>query len=111
MTGQEPRDDEREALARRLEREFGSFLAQWPADPDRFFGQAADGLIRDGYRKNREPEYEYGLRADDGDEEPWSDVSADPDFLTDGWVPDGSHFVRRVKAGPWVPVGEGEQAE
>ena len=42
-------EQDREALARQLEREFGSFLARWPADPDRFFGQAADGLIRAGW--------------------------------------------------------------
>lgn len=52
-------------------------------------------------------EYEYAFRAD-GDDEPWSDYSDDPDFLTDGSIPYDSHIVRRVKAGPWERVFEDE---
>jgi hypothetical protein len=46
---------ERDALAQKLEREFGSFLAHWPSDPDRFFGGSADSLLawmrENGYEK------------------------------------------------------------
>lgn len=53
VNAEPPTDDEREALATRLEREFGSFLAHWPADPARFFRQAADGVMSDPIWRNR----------------------------------------------------------
>lgn len=57
-----------------------------------------------------EPEWEYGIRAD-GDDEPYTDHSDDPDWLCDQITPEpGDAIVRRRKAGPWVPVKqEGEQ--
>lgn len=55
----------------------------------------------------REAEWEYGIRAD-GDDEPWSDISDDLDWLvsetTSGPGFEHSEVVRRRKAGPWLPV-------
>lgn len=51
-----------------------------------------------------EPEWEYGIRAQ-GDDEPYTDHSDDPDWLCDQVTPEpGDAIVRRRKAGPWVPV-------
>lgn len=51
-----------------------------------------------------EPEWEYGIRAE-GDDEPYTDHSDDPDWLCDQITPEpGDAIVRRRKAGPWVPV-------
>lgn len=58
-----------------------------------------------------EPEWEYGIRAE-GDDEPYTDHSDDPDWLCDQITPEpGDAIVRRRKAGPWVPVKqEGDTA-
>lgn len=110
MTDQEARD-EREALRSRLEREFGPFLAHWPSDPDRFFGQAADAILADGYRKHPEPEWEYGrvahpalvvdgIRRGEVYAEALSDTPGNVDYQRrNGWA-----IVRRTKAGPWEPA-------
>lgn len=77
--------------------------------------QSLDDLALDEFdvpaRKHPEPEWEYGIKAE-GDDEPWSDLSDDLDHLVDGatsFLQPGDALVRRTKAGPWVPVGEGER--
>ena len=79
-----------------------------PALFDRWLA-AHDAEVRAGVVAE-EPEWEYGIRAD-GDDEPYTDHSDDPDWLCDQITPEpGDAIVRRRKAGPWVPVKqEGEQ--
>lgn len=51
-----------------------------------------------------EPEWEYGIRAE-GDDDPYTDHSDDPDWLCDQTTPEpGDAIVRRRKASPWAPI-------
>ncbi len=62
-------------------------------------------LIVEHERVTSETGWEYGLRAD-GDEDPYSDVADDLDYLLENWfagLPD-EHVARRRKAGPWEPI-------
>lgn len=53
---------------------------------------------------SEEPEWEYGIRAE-GDEEPYTDHSDDPDWLCDQITPEpGDAIVRRRKARPWEVI-------
>ncbi|MCK8477214.1 hypothetical protein [Microbacterium aurugineum] len=53
---------------------------------------------------SEEPEWEYGIRAE-GDDEPYTDHSDDPDWLCDQATPEpGDAIVRRRKSGSWLPV-------
>lgn len=48
--------------------------------------------------------WEYGIRAG-GDDEPYSDISEDLDYLLDGALATSDEqAVRRIKAGPWEPL-------
>ena len=72
------------------------------AEFDRWLA-AHDAEVRAGVVAE-EPEWEYGIRAD-GDDEPYTDYSDDPDWLCDQITPEpGDAIIRRRKAGPWVPV-------
>lgn len=56
-------------------------------------------------------EWEYGLRMS-GDEEPYSDISEDLDWLLDGGLATvDEQVVRRRKAGPWekLPTTTGQE--
>jgi len=56
-------------------------------------------------------EWEYGLRMA-GDEEPYSDISEDLDWLLDGGLATvDEQVVRRRKAGPWekLPTTTGQE--
>jgi len=110
MTGQEARDDEREALAEVLARAYS-------ASPYRDAHlRGADAILAAGYRKHPEPEWEYAVHHVSADGWPTFRIHADEqsakaDFSTCGM---NCALVRRtpgarVDPGPWVPVGEGEQ--
>lgn len=67
-------------------------------------GAARAGVVAE------EPEWEYGIRAE-GDDEPYTDHSDDPDWLCDQITPEhGDAIVRRRKAGPWVSVQQEEES-
>lgn len=131
-TGQEARQDGREALARVLGEELGW---DWEAVPEeRIPGSAeilldlADAILAAGYRKQPEPDWEYGASVhlvDDGvDIEmhtlPWDDRDQAAQVVADGNADQGPEeplviqyvLVKRtaaIRAGEWVPVEEGEQ--
>lgn len=94
-----PADDVRIATIRAFSE------AAYGTDP---IATRADRFLRDfevhprGTVTDAEAQWEYGIRAS-GDDEPYSDVSEDVDWLIDHFtvgVPD-EQIVRRRKAGPW----------
>lgn len=103
----EPTEDELHALGDVIEH----IQTMWEADRDQYIEPLAEftarGIFAAGYRLDvvaEEPEWEYGIRAE-GDDEPYTDHSDDPDWLCDQITPEpGDAIVRRRKAGPWVSV-------
>lgn len=61
-----------------------------------------------------ETSWEYGVKAD-GDDEPWSDLSDDLDWLlSDGageFISASDHVVRRYKATAWEPMPHSTEPE
>lgn len=125
MSGQEAREDEREALEEWsfdhrpiLSMSDGSIASCTCMDRVFLDGEdwdqhISDSLIAAGYRRHPEPEWEYGVR-DVGSRDVFTDVYESVEDMIDDFdgavaVQSGEEMVKRTKAGPWVPVGEGEQ--
>lgn len=81
--------------------------AEWEAEAERHNVQLLrEAVKREALAEQGETEWEYGLMAD-GDDEPWSDYSADLDWLISeagSSISSTDRAVRRRKAGPWEPV-------
>lgn len=126
MTGQEARDDEREARdgVLRIVHHTNDQSAEYPRDAD-FERVLTDRIVAwmqaKGYRKHPEPEMEYevtyssanapsvdgyALRRTSG---VMSDLAKAREFAAVARNPLLRARTKGVPAGPWVPVGEGEQ--
>lgn len=115
MTGQEARDDEREALDSVIRK-------HWVATPGEFREALLAWMQAEGYRKHPEPEiteqyeerritFHFGINRDQTRTGrasfDWLKRRAEEETM--GRIQVDRREVRAVHIGPWVPVGEGEQ--
>lgn len=106
-TGPEARDDEREGMTAVVTHALYDAIGSAYTDAvmDGIIRQVVERLDAAGYRKNPEPEWEYGET--NGMQGVWP---IRPDVSPELWANTPVDRRRkRVAAGPWVPVGEGEQ--